>query len=321
MLGIVVNDIVIIGAGLSGLTAARHLRASGHQVLLLDKGSRPGGRMATRSFEGAIFDYGAQFFTVREPAFQNIVDEWQAAGLVRVWSHGFGGNKDGHPRYIGVPGANAIPAYLAKGLDIRTGTKVSHVSISGNEWVIETDFDEQVYARSLLITCPVPQTLALLDVELPAAEQAALERVSYDRCLALMALLEEPMELPEPGALQEPDGEPICWIADNTRKGISALAHAVTIHAGPRYSEENWESPAEEVAEDLLGGRKATAWKLHRWKYARPRVYYPEPSCVLHLPLPLVLAGDAFGQARVEGAVLSGLSAAARFEEQLSPQL
>jgi predicted NAD/FAD-dependent oxidoreductase len=51
--------IVVVGAGLAGLTAARSLVAGGHDVLVLDKGRSPGGRMATRRIGGATFDHGA----------------------------------------------------------------------------------------------------------------------------------------------------------------------------------------------------------------------------------------------------------------------
>lgn len=57
--------IVIVGAGLSGLVAARSLAASGHDVSVLDKGRGVGGRLATRRIGDAVLDHGAQFFTVR----------------------------------------------------------------------------------------------------------------------------------------------------------------------------------------------------------------------------------------------------------------
>jgi predicted NAD/FAD-dependent oxidoreductase len=132
-----------------------------------------------------------------------------------------------------------------------------------------------------------------------------------------MAILEDQMELPEPGAMQILDGEPISWIADNHRKGISVLRNSMTIHAGPKFSLEHWDKNAEEVALKVLGGSKASAWKLHRWKYAKPRVLHSERSFVVNRANPLVFAGDAFGEARVEGAALSGLSAAERLLELL----
>lgn len=298
--------------------AAQQLRLAGISVTVLDKGNRPGGRMATRPFEGAIFDYGAQFFTVRHEQFASFQRAWQARGIVRVWSHGFNGQQDGHPRYIGQSGMNTIPAHLAQGLDIRCGMKVSHVIASGRKWTIETDFDEILEADGLIITTPVPQTLAILEIEIPSSQLDELQCIAYEPCLALMAVLEEPAGLPEPGAKQIVDGEPITWISDNASKGISVVANAITIHAGPKFSFDHWDRNAEDVAAKLLTGYSVKAWKLHRWKYAKPISMHPKRSFVVDSLAPLVLAGDAFGDARIEGAALSGLSAAERLRELLS---
>ncbi len=306
------KQVVIIGAGISGLMAAQQLRLAGISVIVLDKGNRPGGRMATRPFEGALFDYGAQFFTVRQERFAAFQRAWQAKGLVRVWSNGFNGQQDGHPRFIGQSGINAIPAHLAQGIDLRCGVKVSHIIASGNQWTLEIDLDETLTADALIVTAPVPQTLSLLDFDLNESERTTLERIQYERCITVMAILEEPAKLPEPGAMQMTGAEPISWISDNHRKGISTVENSITIHAGPKFSLNNWEKNAEDVAGKLLTGYKVSAWKLHRWKYSKPSVMHEDRSFVVTAPAPLILAGDAFGEARIEGAALSGLSAAER---------
>ncbi len=59
------------------------------------------------------------------------------------------------------------------------------------------------------------------------------------------------------------------------------------------------------MALKMLDGQRASAWKLQRWCF------------VLSASKPLILAGDAFGEAQVEGAALSGLSAAEQLLELL----
>jgi phytoene dehydrogenase-like protein len=63
-------DVIVIGAGVSGLIAARTLQATGARVLGLDKGRGVGGRMATRRTDWGVFDHGAQFLTARDPQFR-----------------------------------------------------------------------------------------------------------------------------------------------------------------------------------------------------------------------------------------------------------
>jgi predicted NAD/FAD-dependent oxidoreductase len=82
-------DAIVIGAGVSGLIAARTVQANGARVLVLDKGRGVGGRLATRRTASGVFDHGAQFFTARDPQFRLRVEAWQAAGIVRPWATGF----------------------------------------------------------------------------------------------------------------------------------------------------------------------------------------------------------------------------------------
>ena len=55
--------IVVVGAGMTGLTAARALSGQGHDVVVIDKARGPGGRMSTRRDNDLRFDHGAQYFT------------------------------------------------------------------------------------------------------------------------------------------------------------------------------------------------------------------------------------------------------------------
>lgn len=68
---------------MAGLTAAGVLRKGGWQVVLLDKGRRAGGRMATRRQGQSRFDHGAQFFMVRDGRFEEAVREWEWTGWVK----------------------------------------------------------------------------------------------------------------------------------------------------------------------------------------------------------------------------------------------
>lgn len=55
------TDVVVIGAGLSGLAAARWLEAAGRSVVVLEARERVGGRTLTRELEGHAVDLGGQW--------------------------------------------------------------------------------------------------------------------------------------------------------------------------------------------------------------------------------------------------------------------
>ena len=57
------KHIVVIGAGISGLTAAYRLRQAGHEVSVLEAHQQVGGRMVTIDWKGFSIDPGAEFVT------------------------------------------------------------------------------------------------------------------------------------------------------------------------------------------------------------------------------------------------------------------
>ena len=53
------KSILVIGAGIAGITAARHLQNNGHQVTVLEGRDRLGGRIHTKKFGNTSIDLGA----------------------------------------------------------------------------------------------------------------------------------------------------------------------------------------------------------------------------------------------------------------------
>lgn len=71
-------DVIIIGAGMAGLTAARALAEAGLHPLLLEARNRVGGRIHTQQVEGQALEIGAEFVHGRPPELWAMLQE---AGL------------------------------------------------------------------------------------------------------------------------------------------------------------------------------------------------------------------------------------------------
>ncbi len=310
-------DVLVIGAGMAGLTAATELQRAGRRVLVLDKGRGVGGRLASRRIGGATFDHGAQFITARDPRFAARLEAGRQTGAVEEWCRGFAGGADGHLRWRGTPTMSSVAKQFALGLNLRLEIPVTALRRSHDRWTAETKAGEIFSAGAVILTPPVPQSLALLEaggIVLAPEMRTRLAAIEYERCLAVMAVLEGPSRIPPPGGLAPAEG-PIAWIADNQLKGISAEP-AVTIHATHAFSLEHWDRDRQasgqallDVAAEWLGAGIRT-FQVHGWRYSKPMRTDGHRCAILREAPALVLAGDAFAGPRVEGAALSGWAAA-----------
>jgi renalase len=320
-----IQHCLVIGAGISGLLVARHLRANGIDVTIIEKGQRPGGRLGTRHIGEATFDHGAQFITTRDRFFREMVESWLLAGAVKPWYKGPLGNS----RYVGTGGMHHLPAFLATDLDVRCSERVTYISFEKGSWRVTTQPHGEEKTRHhegdfLVLTAPVPQSLALLEesnIELGYDDEEELGRIQYTKCLTMLAQLNGPAGLPQPGAM-DLNLEVLRWLGDNSAKQISKVPGSLTINSSPRFAEAHWDSPDEvriplmvKAATPFIRAEVVSA-TVHRWGFSEPkRVYFEKQpfrkDFLLDPDLHLGMCGDGFNGGRVEAAALSGMHLAA----------
>jgi predicted NAD/FAD-dependent oxidoreductase len=310
---------------MAGLAAATELRRAGRSPVIVEKSRGVGGRVATRRIGEATFDFGAQFMTARIPRFSAAVEQWRGSEVVTKWDWSTALHPDAHPRWRGHPTMNALPKHLAREHEIHRQQRVVSLRREPGGWKVVFDGGAEVHAAAVLLTPPIPQSLQLLDTggtELPEEIRTRLEAIDYDPCIAVMAVLAGSSRIPEPGKVTD-CGPAIDWIADNRIKGASNVP-ALTIHASASFSRKHWEEDRMQVGDTLLEaarpwlGARVTDYQVHGWRYAKPVRVDPSASIVAISSPPLLVAGDACGGPRVEGAALSGWSAAAELMSLLS---
>ncbi len=67
-------DVVVVGAGLAGLQATRHLVEAGFDVVVVEAGERVGGRMQTDEVDGFLLDRGFQLYNPAYPEGAKVLD-------------------------------------------------------------------------------------------------------------------------------------------------------------------------------------------------------------------------------------------------------
>jgi len=320
------TDVVVVGAGWAGLSAASRLQAAGYRVVVIEKGRGAGGRSATRRQDGYQFDHGAQYFTARSEAFRGAVAKWQARDLVAPWTpriEVFGSRPDSagrspDARWVAVPGMNAVLSDLAGALDCRFARRVDRMQ-HADRWQLTLADGETLEADALVLTAPPAQARELLGPDHPLAGRLA--RVPMAPTWALMAGFET---LPDPGFEAAFDNEgPLSWLACNASKPGRGAASAWVAHASVEWSRGHLERDADWVAETLLGAlcRRLDCEHLapavltaHRWRYAQCRDRI-EDGCLWRDDQRLAVAGDWAAGNRIEGAWTSGQAAAEHIEQ------
>lgn len=282
------TDVLILGAGLAGLAAARDLAAAGARVQVLDKSRGVAGRAATKRFGPLRLDHGARFFTARQPRTRALVQEGLEAGWLSEWTRQLptwqagqiSTPEGGHPRYVGRSGMSEIGKALAAGLDVQTETQITHLERGEGSWQLTSADGRSFGGRTLLLNAPAPQLSVLLAGLTDPPDTAALDTVTLRPCWAVGAALEADLEADWP-ALNVRDHPALEWIAreHTKRPGPPALM----LHARADWSEQHLEDPPEQVqaeliaaAREIVGDFGVSASFAHRWRYATPDQRFPD---------------------------------------------
>lgn len=319
------EDILIIGAGIAGLAAARKLMSAGNSVRVFDKGRRIGGRVATRRADGYIFDHGAQFLTAHKDSFSSLCHEAASQGALTVWNR-----PNGKQAFIGGTMMRDFPSWLATvpdGREIPIQQAVEIAQITETDGKIHLyDQDNSLIAEGaqLIITAPAPQTERLLQDTAPELSQTAAT-ATYDPCWTVMLGLKdnEASILPE---IESPDSD-LSFVADSRSRrphshGATDKSACLTLQASAHWSKTHLEAEANDIIKFVTGLYTAHLQKAglsmpeisyqsaHRWRYAKlakaADETYPRSSQSGRVHL----AGDWLIAPRIESAFISGEAAA-----------
>ncbi|MEM1287190.1 MAG: FAD-dependent oxidoreductase [Pseudomonadota bacterium] len=307
-------DVAVIGAGMAGLAAARTLSSAGHTVSVFDKGRGLGGRLSTRRTEWGSFDHGAQYATVRDPAFSAYIAELHGQGAVHVWDAAKPGamiGKSGMAQLVRA-GFEAAPD-----IQVTSSFEVAHIG-SVAEGLVLTDRDHTHMGPfdKVIVTAPAPQAHGL--VEAVGEPFGKLADVKFAPSYTLLAAFENKLDVPDLPELTE-DSHLATACRQSARGPERETDHDLwVVQASADFSAEHIERERPEMVPVLLKlFQDAVGVPVpqpdygagHRWRYALVRQAVGEPF-LLSPDGKIGVAGDGLLGPRVELAFLSGVQCA-----------
>lgn len=350
-------DVVIVGAGISGLTCAATLQNEGYRVVVVEKSRGVGGRVATRQLPLGRVDHGCPVLTKDlqdESPYGTYVESLINNGIVhwptdKIYMARFNQNRwslepvqvlDSNQFYITPAGMTAIAKALAKPLQIKLSQRVTHISLKDDTWQVSTEAMAGIVepmtfqAKAVVLSIPAPQAL---DLCLPLIQEGlsvsvieALQQVQFDPCLTVMAGYSPsvPWESLPWSEVQCPNDPVIARIICDRRKREMPSGPCFAIHSTPAFAAQHLETAdLSAVGQQMLDriGQVYEPWmaapvlfQVHCWRYAIAASGHPGQPLAAHLSQPLWICGEWCVGATIQQAFEVGLDVAQQLGRQLS---
>jgi len=325
--------IAVIGAGMSGLSAASALSDAGAQVDVFEKSRGLGGRLAVKRLDWGNVDVGAQYFTARDHGFQQQVAKWSSNGHCTRWrftpsvlKNGvLEASPDDIERYVGVPGMNSIVHALAAQLRVHRGTRITRLQRRNHAWLLESDTGEIFGGYDkLVVSLPADQSRVLLYDASEIADKIPTD--IHQPCWALALATQGEVAKDIQGIFGD---DIVSWVSRHSakpgREYGSDNEDIWVLHFSPEWScqHEQVEGIAQiglQWLQNALVNATQTELRLkhshqHFWRYARVANDGREQvGEIVDVSQGLAVVGDWCCGGRVEGAFLSAQGVVNAFE-------
>ncbi|MDX1586017.1 MAG: FAD-dependent oxidoreductase [Balneolaceae bacterium] len=338
----------IIGAGLSGLVAGKKLAEAGHDVTVIEKSRKLGGKMATLKKEAQIFDYGTSSVISSRKTFHGFIKLLKEKGLLKEWSRDFAffdgtqlhevnPHRPQNSYHVSPEGINAIPQFLSRWVDLKSEEKAGGLTYIGanrskkRAWMINLTDISVFECDAVIIATPAPEAYGILqtaqDITPTRRIIRHIDEVRYDSCISLMASYNKEYQ-PEWKGIECEDPT-LSWVGNESSKLENPSHTSLVIRSSDEFARKHRDSSREEVRELLLerASEITSPWvinpewtDMHVWKYFNAR--NPINDYFMELEMeeaPLALVGDYFGGTSAQDAFLSGYTLAEYWMNKYNP--
>ena len=267
-------QVVVIGAGLTGLVVARSLQQRGYGVRVLEKSLGTGGRLNTRRVKEGRADRGVRYLDGGLPLTAELIPPLRGRGIVKPWpGTGFQYCPSGvmpveiQDRYCAPEGVSQVAKALAQGVEVSLNHRAialvpPNPQASTPHWTIHCDHprsenprqpltyppEDQIEASAVIMAIPAPQAEALL-ATIPANRcpmvstlLAAIAPIRYDPCFSVTATYAAARDLDPPAlrnwqGIELPDDMTLAWIAREDRKCPDKIQPIVGFQSSAAFAE------------------------------------------------------------------------------------
>ena len=328
------DPIAVVGAGVSGTTAAHLLREQGYQVSLFDKGRRLGGRSHTRVRLGgqALFDHGSTVIDQHPSSFSPILQEWAKKdwvvpyeGHIRFIRSNPSKNHDSRqlipPIWSSKNGMSGLVEHLAEGLDIHTSSRIIRLLSEVDGWWLEGEMLREKPLQHLphtwgpfqavILAMPGPQVAPMLFSYKPEWVSMALS-IKYQPQWVACCLFDQPISTDYDFAFYQ--GHQTLKLASREQIKYPHLTQEMwVLQSQYAWAKAHLEIEKLEAATLLLEAFRTELGSLpahtylegHRWRYSHP-LNSQTPLSLFDRESKIGLCGDWLGGASIGAAYTSG---------------
>lgn len=293
----------MVGAGLAGLWVARNLEDRGADYLLLDKGRTPGGRMATRRFEGGLFDHGLPVLQ-DGPLTERLAALGTTAGLLKEVDLPTGSG------WYAREGLSSLGKHLAEGLAVEMSTRVGEARREGDSIVLPVepegdaggDPSELEVTGRLVVTAPLPQAQEIAG-GLFGEVLTSIEN-PYSPCLVGLAVIDSEADLPGGPLVRSLEGVSPAGFGELVLEFLKFPDRepGVSLRAEPEESARLFDSPEADQVDFFLGGFRELGIEpgpdriqVKKWRYSQPTTGLGETHLKMMVGgVEVFIAGDSF---------------------------
>ena len=309
-----VVDLLIIGSGISGLSAALEAKKYFKDVLIIDKGYHAGGRICSKKINGFCFNHGAPYISQSNQrfnlGFSNFINKIDEVVPFKV---SFNKKTNDSVLLVNPNMRSLFNKHLGK-LNINQKTKVLYIIKKVNYYQIKCDNDRIYESKKIIVTAPAPQTADLIKDVFPEMLQY-LDRTNFSQCITILLGINQSFDLPLNSFFYDEIGG-ICSLLNENHNNKYLKNSSLVIRMSYKWSQFHFNKTNDEIINHCLSiiSKKFNIIKknnivstfCHKWRYSQVTKSLPSNASIVNKEKNLGVAGDWTLGPTIEDAYNSG---------------